>query len=232
MIKGLLFDYGGTIDTNGLHWGRVLWDSYEKHQAGVPEGVFLKAYSYGERALAIHPIIEPRHTFLDTLQLKVEQQFLFLRNEGIDLPASLGKAIAHDCYQFAKSSVHQAAPVLAQLANRYPLVMVSNFYGNLSTVLQDFGIAGYFQTIVESAVVGVRKPDAAIYALGVQELGFSPDECVVIGDSYSKDILPAKTVGCQTIWLNVKGWETTEVSSEADVEIDDFARIPEVIGGL
>jgi putative hydrolase of the HAD superfamily len=110
--------------------------------------------------------------------------------------------------------------------------MVSNFYGNLSTVLQDFGIAGYFQAIVESAVVGVRKPDPAIYALGVRELGFAAHECVVIGDSHSKDILPAKTIGCQTIWLNVKGWETTEVSSEADVEIDDFARIVEVIGGL
>ncbi|MCA0228942.1 MAG: HAD family hydrolase [Bacteroidetes bacterium] len=232
MIKGLLFDYGGTIDTNGLHWGRVLWDSYEKHQAGVPEESFLKAYSYGERALAINPIIEPRHTFLDTLQLKIEQQFLFLRNEGIDLPASLGKAIALDCYQFAKSSVQQATPVLAQLAERYPLVMVSNFYGNLSTVLNDFGILEYFQTIVESAVVGVRKPDAAIYALGVQELGFTAHECVVIGDSYSKDIVPANSIGCKTIWLKVKGWGTDEVSSTADVEIDDFGRIPEVIVGL
>jgi len=232
MIKGLLFDYGGTIDTNGLHWGRVLWDSYEKHQAGVPEESLLKAYSYGERALAINPIIEPRHTFLDTLQLKIEQQFLFLRNEGIDLPASLGKAIALDCYQFAKSSVQQATPVLAQLAERYPLVMVSNFYGNLSTVLNDFGILEYFQTIVESAVVGVRKPDAAIYALGVQELGFTAHECVVIGDSYSKDIVPANSIGCKTIWLKVKGWGTDEVSSTADVEIDDFGRIPEVIVGL
>lgn len=232
MINGLLFDYGGTIDTNGLHWGKVLWENYKKHQAGIPESVFLKAYSYGERALAIHPIIDPRHTFLDTLQLKVEQQFLFLRNDGLELPASLGEVIAHDCYQFAKNTVRQAAPILAQLAERYPLVMVSNFYGNLSTVLQDFGIAGYFQAIVESAVVGVRKPDPAIYALGVRELGFAAHECVVIGDSHSKDILPAKTIGCQTIWLNVKGWETTEVSSEADVEIDDFARIVEVISGL
>ena len=232
MIKGVLFDYGGTIDTNGLHWGGVLWDSYQKHNAGVPEEAFLKAYSYGERALAIHPIIEPRHTFLDTLQLKVEQQFRFLEEAGIAVNPALAEAIAVDCYQFAKHTVQEAAPVLAQLAERYPLVMVSNFYGNLSTVLNDFGILGYFQTIVESAVVGVRKPDAAIYALGVQELGFAAEECVVIGDSYSKDIVPAKSIGCKTIWLKVKGWGTDEVSSTADIEIDDFGRIPEVIVGL
>lgn len=35
-IKGFIFDYGGTLDTRGNHWGKVLWHGYER--TGVPVG--------------------------------------------------------------------------------------------------------------------------------------------------------------------------------------------------
>ena len=28
-VKGILFDYGGTIDSNGMHWAEVIWMAYE-----------------------------------------------------------------------------------------------------------------------------------------------------------------------------------------------------------
>lgn len=226
MIKGLLFDYGGTIDTNGLHWGGVLWDHYEKYQIPVERADFSKAYSFGERALAIHPLVKPDHTFYDVLKLKIDQQFKFLAENGYDMDPSFVEKLAYDCNLFAKETVLRAKPVLDALAGDYPMVMVSNFYGNLNTVLADFGIKHFFAEVVESAVVGVRKPDPAIYQLGVESLGFSANECVVVGDSYSKDIVPARAVGCKAIWLNVKGWEEqTGAMSEADVEINDFSLV-------
>ena len=45
----------------------------------------------------------------------------------------------------------------------YPMVLVSNFYGNINQVLKDAGIDGYFSRVIESAVVGVRKPNPAIH---------------------------------------------------------------------
>ena len=62
-------------------------------------------------------------------------------------------------------------PVLKELSEKYPLVLVSNFYGNVETVLKDFGIDTYFKEIIESAVVGVSKPDPKIFSLGVEALG-------------------------------------------------------------
>jgi HAD superfamily hydrolase (TIGR01509 family) len=234
MIKGVLLDYGGTIDTNGLHWGGVLWNSYQKYGVQIDQEIFSKAYSFGERALAIHPIVKPEHTFLDTLRLKVEQQFQFLKDNGFLVNPEHVELIATDCHLFAKTTVAQAAPVLAQLSKQYPLVMVSNFYGNINSVLNDFGIAAYFNAVVESAVVGVRKPNPAIYQLGVDALQLPAEACVVIGDSYSKDIVPAHEIGCKTIWLNVQGWEetTTKTDSVADVEIYDFALVPEEVTKL
>ena len=90
------------------------------------------------------------------------------------------------------------------------MVLVSNFYGNVETVLKDFGIDGYFKKVIESAVVGVRKPDPKIFTLGVEALGLKPEEVLVIGDSYSKDIVPAEKAGCQAIWLKGKGWTQEE----------------------
>ena len=33
-VKGIIFDYGGTIDSRGDHWSEVIWRAYM--QAGVP----------------------------------------------------------------------------------------------------------------------------------------------------------------------------------------------------
>ena len=240
MVKGVLLDYGGTIDTNGLHWGAVLWDSYQKHQVNVDKAAFSKAYSFGERSLAINPIIKPDHSFYDTLYLKIEQQFKYLKENGYAvgdaLVASQTESIAKDCNNFARQTIEKAKPILAQLAENYPLVLVSNFYGNIHKVLEVFGLDHFFKHVIESAVVGIRKPNPEIYKLGAEFLGLLPDECVVIGDSFVKDIVPAKELGCKAIWLNVQGWEESTIISnsamKADIEITDFNQIVEGINNM
>lgn len=232
MIKGLLFDYGGTIDTNGLHWAVVLKNSYEKFDIQISKDLFFLAYSFGERSLAINPIVQPSFTFLQVLRAKIEQQFNFLKENDIELDPAFVDQIANDCNDFARQTVQNAKVILEELAVDFPLVMVSNFYGNLNAVLEDFGIRHLFQDVVESAVVGIRKPNPAIYGLGVERLGFQPEECLVIGDSFSKDIIPGKEIGCRTLWLNGIGWEDDDHLSAsntnsvlADKEIKDFSEI-------
>lgn len=225
-IKGILFDYGGTIDTNGVHWGEVLWIHYQKAGVPVSREAFDQAYIHGERLLGRNPIVRSEHNFHDLLLIKVRiqleeliKQEQLLQGTAVSLYMEL---IAKSCYEFAKSRVEKSKPVLASLTGRYPLVLVSNFYGNIQTVLDDFGIGSFFNKVIESAVVGVRKPDPAIFTLGVQAMGFRPEQTVVVGDSYSKDIAPAKQAGCQTIWLNVCGWEQNEPSVDADEIITDI----------
>jgi FMN phosphatase YigB (HAD superfamily) len=230
MPKKILIDYGGTIDTNGLHWATVLQDGYAKFQPGIPGELFSKAYSFGERSLAIEPVVKPSHDFLDVLRLKIQRQFSFLKNNGCVLNDNAIELIAEDGNCFAKETITKAIPVLQELHRHFPLVMVSNFYGNLNTVLETFGIRKFFTHIVESAVVGIRKPDAAIYRYGIDLLKTAPAECIVIGDSFAKDIVPAKQLGCTAIWLNAKGWEEDKPSLQAgnfkaDIEIKDFADV-------
>lgn len=214
-IKGIIFDYGGTIDSHGDHWSEVIYDGYLDAGMNVSKDEFRQSYVHAERALARERHILPQHTFLDLLRIKMEIEISDLADRGvIDREASAGMAekIALYCYRRARSSVNEARPVIAALRERFPLMLVSNFYGNIESVLRDMDLRQYFNGIIESAVVGVRKPDPRIFSLGVTALGLQPREVLVIGDSFRKDILPALSLGCQVAWLKGKGWTAEEDS--------------------
>ena len=107
----------------------------------------------------------------------------------------------------ARRHTAESRRVLLKLRGRCPLVLVTNFYGNMHSVLRDFGMEELFQTVVESAVVGVRKPDPAIFRKALDFLGLPPQDVCVVGDSMMKDILPAKSLGCHTVWLRGRNWD-------------------------
>ena len=211
MTAGYIFDYGGTLDTGGQHWGQVLWHAYERHQVPVTEVQFREAYVYAERTLGRNPVIRPDFTFRQTLEtkLRLQQEYLKVENE------KYWQTILDDLYERTKTMTAQSREVLLQLKDHgLPMVLVSNFYGNMPVVLHEFGFDGLFHKVIESAVVGIRKPDPRIFLLGVEALGLKPEEVTVVGDSLDKDIMPAHEAGCQTIWLRGEGW--TSASHNGD----------------
>ena len=213
MTEGWLFDYGGTLDTGGQHWGKVLWHAYERHNVPVTEQQFREAYVHAERTLGKNPIIQPADTFRKTLETKLRLQLEFL---GKDDESSL-QSVLDDVYTRAVQQTAHSREVLLKLKKRCPLVLVSNFYGNLSTVLLEFGLDGIFDAVVESAVVGVRKPDPRIFLMGVEALKLPPSKVTAVGDSLEKDVIPAREVGCRTVWLQGEGWTPYDSSAqEAD----------------
>ena len=199
MIKGILIDFGGTIDSDGIHWFEQFRDAYAL-VASVPETLLWDAYVHTERTLGRNPIIQPADSFCKTLQTKIALQTEYLQQHGITVTAQ--DTILDTCYNKVVKHISTVSkPVLERLSAQYPMVLVTNFYGNMHTVLKEFGLDHLFKDVVESAVVGVRKPDPQIFRLGVAVLGLEPQETVMIGDSQEKDILPAQSIGCQTIQI-------------------------------
>lgn len=230
-VKGIIFDYGGTIDTNSRHWAEVLWEKYQEFNVPVDKASFREAYVHGERSLAKFPLIKPEHNFHDMLNIKLNIQISYLIENG-KIDGSLAekynyaKSIADSSYRYVLDVLQKTRPVVEQLSSEYKLVLVSNFYGNIETVLKDFGLYDYFSGIIESSVVGVRKPDPAIYRLGVEAIGLPAGEILVVGDSFSKDVIPAKSVGCKVAWLKGEGWGGEETDeSVPDIVITDLQQI-------
>ena len=229
--KGYIFDYGGTLDTAGCHWGKMLWHAYERQSIPVTEEQFREAYVFAERTLGKNPIIQTDYTFRKTLEVKLRIEFEYLQAKGYLCNsnfclASMQAAVIDDLYERVRTITAQSKEVLVKLKESYPIILVSNFYGNLPVVLEEFGLSGLFNTVVESAVVGIRKPDTRIFQLGVDALGLPPEEITVVGDSISKDIAPAKRLGCQTVWIKGEGWtDQPEDTSMADRIISDLTEI-------
>ena len=229
-IRGVIFDYGGTLDTRGDHWSEVIWDGYQACGVAVDKQSYRDAYVYGERALAVNPIVTPDYHFIDILVVKLRLQLQFLagrellhtgkddadKQEKLNTRLNIGDAeidstalaVATHINDATKELLCENRHVLERLRQAgLPMVLVSNFYGNIRTVLRDAHLDGYFKDIIESAVVGVRKPNPAIFALGVCALDLPASQVLVVGDTYTKDIVPAKRLGCHAIWIKGRQWE-------------------------
>lgn len=230
-IKGVIFDYGGTIDSRGDHWSEVIWDGYREAEVDVDKAQFRDCYVYAERELAKTRHILPEHNFYDLLLIKMRIEIGNLVDNHVlaaDYPVEeKAVAVAKYCYNRAKQSIEEARPTLDFIHARVPMVLVSNFYGNVETVLADFDLLRYFKKVVESAVVGIRKPDPRIFQLGVDALGLPADEVLVVGDSYKKDIVPAESIGCRVAWLKGKGWTAEEDAVTHPAIIKKLAEIKE-----
>lgn len=234
MIKGIIFDYGGTLDTNSQHWSEVLWTAYQQELVPVSKEQFRECYVFAERELAKHPYIQPDHNFLDLLRIKVDIETKYLVDNGywdsleVERRAVM-EHIALRCYYHVIDVLKVSREVVRQLAQNYPLVLVSNFYGNIHTILHDFQLE-YFNEVIESSVVGVRKPDPKIFQLGVDALHLDPQDILVVGDSFSKDIVPAHSLGCQTVWMKGQGWGNEEIDeSIPSFILTDIALLPQLV---
>ena len=227
-MKGYIFDFGGTLDTNGCHWGKFIWHAYERQHVPVNWEQFREAYIFAEQQLGKNAIILPTDSFRQTLdkKLRLEMERLVTQGYWYSSPLEVERlhaAVLDDLYSRVCEHVTCGREVLLRLKPQYPLVLCSNFYGNLTEVLKEFQLDGLFQDVVESAVVGIRKPDVRIYELALRSLGGveAAADVVVVGDSLKNDIRPARQIGCQAIWLKGEPWDSE--ASDNSVSYSDEA---------
>ena len=91
-----------------------------------------------------------------------------------------------------------ALPALVFLAERFPLVAVSN--GNAD--VQRVGIGAHFHASVSAHVLGVGKPDPRIFHAAAASVDVASDAVLHVGDDAALDVLGGLGAGMQTVWLN------------------------------
>ncbi len=214
-VAAVVFDYGGTLDTGGTHWSELLWNCYRKALVPVGKEAFTETYVATERLLGEGNTILPTDNFSQTLDKKIRLQLRHLVGNGrLDISDNRMEQLVGEIQTYALAEVarhlesHRA--VLSALQRYHRLALVSNFYGNLRQVLAQFRLLDFFPIVVESAEVGIRKPDERIYRLALERLQLPADRVVVVGDSLKNDILPAEQLGCRAIWLKGAGFGTEQ----------------------
>lgn len=84
----------------------------------------------------------------------------------------------------------------------YRLGVISNSDGTLERKLQEVGLARCFETIIDSAVVGVEKPRRRIFELGLERMKADAETAVYIGDIYGVDVLGAQRAGMRGVLID------------------------------
>lgn len=82
------------------------------------------------------------------------------------------------------------------------LGVVSNSEGKLLELFERVGLSGLFEVVVDSALVGVRKPDPAIFALALAPLKLDAAEAVYAGDIPDVDVAGARAAGLDAVLID------------------------------
>lgn len=94
---------------------------------------------------------------------------------------------------------------LERIGRQYRIGVISNADGKIVQALERCGIAKYFPSITDSGVIGREKPDPAIFAAALKDLGARPEESLYVGDVYSVDYLGATRAGMEAVLFDVAG---------------------------
>jgi HAD superfamily hydrolase (TIGR01549 family) len=97
-----------------------------------------------------------------------------------------------------------ARPTLEALQARgYRLGMVSNTSDdkNVQQLVDNWGFRPFFEIIVTSAAVGIRKPDERIFQVALNHFGVPPAGAAMVGDMPSADLEGANRLGMFSIWI-------------------------------
>lgn len=215
--EALLFDFGGTLDADGLAW-KERFRSLFPGEAFTP-AEFDRAFYAADDVLV--GTIPPDLSFRETVE---ELSRNLVRELGVE--SANAPAIADAFFQDSLVKAQASARILGQLAGRYRLGIVSNFYGNLETICDETGIGKHTGVVVDSVRVGFEKPDPRIFEAALAALAATPDSAIFVGDSLPRDMEGARRLGMRHVY--VKPGETSACCPQ-DRVIGSVADLLEVL---
>lgn len=101
--------------------------------------------------------------------------------------------------------------VLDYLNKKYTLHIITNGFSevqNLKMVNSKLDV--YFDKIITSESVGVKKPNPLIFKHALEQANATAEESVMIGDSWEADIMGAKNFGIKPIYCNFENQSVGE----------------------
>jgi putative hydrolase of the HAD superfamily len=221
-VSALLFDFGGTLDADGIAWKERFFRLWRDEGETVPREEFDHAFYAADDALvgALPATLSLSET-VDRLARGVGEG---LGTSDVSLPRRVASRFCED----ARRRLNRSGELLSHLASRYRLAVVSNFYGNLASVCREAGIDRHLSAAVDSAEVGYCKPDPAIFHSALALLGAGPAESVFIGDSPARDMAGARGVGMRHVLLAGESAEGLRPCCDGDPTIRRLEELQEM----
>ena len=203
--KHIFFDLDHTIwdfDKNAEETLYELYDIYRLNEIGLPSAAkFIETYTRNN-----HQLWAEYHTGKITKDELRETRF---RRTFLELgvhPDVLPLAFEDDYVKLCPTKTNlfpHAHETLGYLRNKYTLHLISNGFKEPSELkVGNTNIGRYFKNIIISEIVGVNKPDPAIFEHALNLAGANKDESLMVGDSLEADVYGALNFGMDAIYFN------------------------------
>jgi putative hydrolase of the HAD superfamily len=95
--------------------------------------------------------------------------------------------------------------ILLELKRTFRLAVISNSDGHMAELIARVGLGDCFESVTDSTVVGVEKPNQRIFQVAAGAMGLPPADCLYVGDVYSIDYLGARNAGFDAMLFDVCG---------------------------
>jgi FMN hydrolase / 5-amino-6-(5-phospho-D-ribitylamino)uracil phosphatase len=228
-IETVLFDFGGTLDSNGVAWKERFHAHYRAEGLDLSAEAFAPAFYAADDALI--GALEPSTGLEETVHALAANLDAELARRGIDKDESgaRGRRVALRFLAEASAAFARNRPILVALGARYRLGVVSNFYGNLEGVCESSGLAPLFGALADSQCVGAEKPDPAIFHAALSALCAAPETAVMVGDSLRRDYEGARRSGLGFIWIAPRETQAAErVTNDAAI-LGAVSALPDIL---
>jgi putative hydrolase of the HAD superfamily len=102
------------------------------------------------------------------------------------------------------------------------LGIISNSDGRLEWRLDELGVLDRFDFVIDSAIVGISKPDRRIFQDALKRSSLSPEEAVYVGDYYEVDVRGARAAGMLPVLFD-------PVGAYDDVDCEVISRLKDIV---
>ena len=222
MLKAVLFDVDFTLFRPGPELGPEGYRRVgERHGLDLDPGLYADA-----RAAAIEEL--QRHR-----ELEHDEEIWIAFTEQIVLGMGGDPARARACAtdmvreweRHENFSLYEdALPVLDELRRHgLKIGLISNGQRDLVEFAAHHGLE--VDAIVGSKAHGRVKPHPSIFVAALEDLGVSPADVAMVGDSYEDDVEGARALGIRAILLDRDG-----IRPEAPDRIDNLLALPAALG--
>jgi len=198
IINGIFFDLYGTLLVYGDM--KAAWSDWlsEFHKRLRLRGLTLSVESFAKACNRFFGKSEPAvlQDNLTVFERRIQSLCFDLK---LNLASEEIKEIANviaNAWQKHISLDPDALPVLHALRSSKKLALVSNFDHppHVHAVITKLGLRDFFDSVVVSAEVGVKKPNPRIFDFALKRTGLKPQEIVYVGDT-EDDIIAARAAG-------------------------------------
>jgi putative hydrolase of the HAD superfamily len=180
---------------------RTVWRSGPHYQLALELGI-ASWEGLWSRFHGCHPRLDGLAEWAPSYRRRAWQSALAaLGVEDADLAATMAETYDH-AQEAGHPLIDGAAEVVRQAKERYWLGLLTNGSADIQHLkLIQTGLAECFDAVVVSGEVGVGKPSPEAFRLALRALAVRPEEAVMVGDSWERDVKGALAAGMPAVWV-------------------------------